>query len=181
MIRLLQNRRSIRKYKEQAVEKEKINKILTAALLSPSSRGRCPWEFIVVDDRGDLEVLSKAKAHGSAFVADAPLAVIVIADKEKSDACIEDTSIALTCMQLQAERLDLGSCWVQIRMRQNAEGQSSEAYIREVMNIPDRYLVEAMMTFGYKGEEKQTRDIENLEADKVHYHSYGIQYPSNLR
>lgn len=180
MIRLMLNRRSIRKYKRQPVEKEKLNKVLTAALLAPSSRGRNPWSFIVVEDPSELLSLSQAKGHGSEFVKDAPLAVIVIADKDVSDTCIEDTSIAITYMQLEAERLDLGSCWVQIRMRQTKDEKDSEGYIRNVFDIPERFLVEAVVVFGYKDEEKQPHQIEELEITKVHYHTFGIPYPGKI-
>lgn len=180
MLRIMENRRSIRKYKKQAVEREKIDKIFTAALLAPTSRGRRPWEFILVDEPCELFDLSKAKAHGSSFVKDSPVAIIVIADTDKSDACIEDTSIAITFMQLEAERLGLGSCWVQIRMRETSDAKSSEAYIRHIFNIPDQYLVEAVVTFGYKGEEKEAHHVDETDVNKVHYNCFGMGYPGKF-
>ncbi len=65
---LVQKRRSIRKYLDKPVEKEKIELLIEAALRSPSSRGFNPWEFIVVTDRDLLEKLSKAKTHGASFL-----------------------------------------------------------------------------------------------------------------
>ena len=180
MIRVMENRRSIRKYKRQSVEREKVDRLLTAALLAPSSRGRRPWEFLVVDEPGELFDLSQAKAHGSDFVKDAPVAVVVIADTNKSDACVEDTSIAISYMQLEAERMNLGSCWVQIRMRETKGKKSSEAYIRHLFNIPDNYLVEAIVTFGYKGEEKVGHRMDEMDLDKVHYNRFGIGYPGKF-
>ena len=180
MIRLMLNRRSIRKYKRQSVEKDKVDRILTAGLLAPSSRNRKPWEFIVIDDPGDLFDLSQAKAQGSSFVKDAPVAIIVIADKEKSDVCVEDASIAATYMQLEGERLDLGSCWVQIRGRETQGGKTSEGYIRKMFAIPEHYLIEAIITFGYKGEGKEPHNLEEVESAKVHFHKYGIEYPGKF-
>ena len=55
MLDLLINRRSIRKFKDQKVEKEKLDKILKGALTSPSSKNAQPWELVVVDDKEILE------------------------------------------------------------------------------------------------------------------------------
>ena len=73
MLEILKNRRSIRKYKDKKVEDEKIEQLIYAALLSPTSRNFYSWEFIVVDDKEIIGGLSKAKTSGSAFLKDAPL------------------------------------------------------------------------------------------------------------
>ena len=116
MIDLLFRRRSTRKFQEKKVEDWQIKKLLTAALLSPSSGGKRPWEFIVVDDPVLLGLLSEAKP-GAKVLKNAPLAIIVTGDKAKSDVWVEDCSIASIFIQLEAEVLDLGSCWVQVHRR----------------------------------------------------------------
>src|SRR5690554_7037152 len=73
MLEQLKNRRSIRRYRDQRVDKDKVDTILKAGLLAPSSRGRRPWEFVLVDDKKTLQTLSEARAHGSKFLAQAPL------------------------------------------------------------------------------------------------------------
>lgn len=181
MIRLLLQRRSIRRYTGQRIEKEKIDKIVTSALLAPSSRGRKPWEFIVVDDPDLLLELARAKAHGSDFLKEAPLGIVIIADSEVSDMCVEDCSIAASYMQLQAERLGLGSCWVQIRERKTDGDGCSQAYVRKCLGIPDQYMIEAVIGFGYSDENKEARSLENLEYNKVHYHYHGMKYPGRFR
>lgn len=181
MIRLLLHRRSVRQFKGQRIEKGKIDKLLTAGLLAPSSRNRKPWEFIVVDDPDLLRDLAKAKAHGSAFLEETPLGIVIIADTEVSDMCVEDTSIAASYMQLQAERLGLGSCWVQIRERQDADGQCSQRYVRKLLSIPEKYMVEAVIGIGYKDAETDPKSMEELDTHKVHYHYHGMKYPGRFR
>ena len=88
--KLIEKRRSIRKYQKQPVEPEKIALIIEAALRAPSSRGLNPWDFVVVDDLNVISKLSKAKQYGSLFLMDAPLAIVVCADSGKSDVWIED-------------------------------------------------------------------------------------------
>lgn len=107
MLEMLYKRRSIREFKNIPLERERIEKITKAALLAPSSRGIRPWEFIIVESKQTLKLLSEAKASGSGFLADAPFAIVVIADEEKSDVWIEDTAISSIIIQLEAEKLGL--------------------------------------------------------------------------
>lgn len=172
MLDLLYKRRSIRKYQDKKVEKEKLDKILEAALLSPSSRGRRPWEFIVVDNKELIHKLSKSKLHGSAFLENAPLAIVILANDEITDVWVEDTSIAATIIQLQAESLGLGSCWVQIRNRLHNEEQSSDKYISSTFNLPKNIKVEAIIGIGYSDEKKDTYKKEDLIYDKISYNEY---------
>ncbi|AVX19750.1 MULTISPECIES: nitroreductase family protein [Carboxydocella] len=172
MLELLQKRRSIRRFTDQPVEKEKIEKILQAALLAPSSRSLRPWEFIVIQDKSLLQQLAKAKAHSISFLAEAPLGIAVIADENKCDVWIEDASIATILMQLAATSLGLGSCWIQIRLRQTAAGQSSEEYVKEVLQVPAPYRVLALLAIGYPAETRSPASLEQLAYDKIHYNQY---------
>jgi nitroreductase len=173
MLKLLKNRRSIRKYKEKKIEKEKIEQLVKAVLLSPSSRNLRPWEFIVVDDRDLLAILSQSKQHGSGFLQSAALGMVVIANAEKSDTWIEDSSIASIILHLTAETLGLGSCWIQIRGRQHNDSVTAEEYIRQTLNIPEKYKVESVIAIGYPDENKPPLDESQLQYNKVHLNSFG--------
>lgn len=110
MLDLLMKRRSIRKYKDQEVEKEILDKILTGALTAPSSKNRMPWELIVVNDKELLDKLGDFRGVASSPLKSAALAIIVLADPEKSEIWIEDASIVSIVIQLVSESLGLGSC-----------------------------------------------------------------------
>ena len=56
-ISLIQKRRSIRKFQKKQVESQKIDTLIEAALRSPSSMGRNPWEFVLVTEQALLENL----------------------------------------------------------------------------------------------------------------------------
>lgn len=172
MLELLKKRRSIRKFKETKIEKEKIDLLVKAALLSPSSRGIRPWEFVVVNDEELIVELAKAKEHGSLFLQKAPLAMVVLGDKIKSDVWIEDTSIASIIIQLTAESIGLGSCWIQIRERPHNTAVTSEKYVRDLLNIPDNLRVEAILAIGYTDEEKAPYDEKSLPYDKIFINQY---------
>lgn len=165
---LLQKRRSIRKFKPETIEAEKVEQLIEAVLRAPSSRGLNPWQFMVVDDRETLKRLARAKAHGSEFLGGASLAVAVCADPQRCDVWIEDCAIAAIILQLAAESLGLGSCWAQIRQRPHGEGRSAEAYVREVLGLPPSLAVECIVGIGYPDEHKSGHPRESLEFAKVH-------------
>jgi nitroreductase len=175
---LIQKRRSIRRYSEKKVEAEKIDMLVEAALRSPSSRGFNPWRFIVVTDKGLLEKLALAKPHGSSFLKNAPLGFVVCADPDVSDVWVEDTSIATIIIQLAAESVGLGSCWIQIRKRMHDEIKSAETYVSEILNIPENLCVESMIAIGYPDEKKASYRKEDLQHEKVYQDMYGKAYGS---
>jgi len=172
---LIEKRRSIRKYKRQPVEAEKVDALVEAALRAPSSRGINPWEFVVVTDRGLLEKLSKAKPHGAAFLKDAPLGIVVCADPSKSDMWVEDASIASAFILLEAESLGLGACWIQIRGRMHDDHEPASPYISELLNLRAGLEVESVIALGYPDEMKAPHRREELRFEKVHHNVYGAR------
>jgi len=173
MIGILRNRRSVRKFQEKTVEKEKLDILEEALVRSPTSRSINPWEFIVIDDRATIGELSRCKPHGADFLASAPLSVVFLGDMTCSDTCIEDCSIAAITLQYAAESLDLKSCWCQVRLREHSDGNYAEEYIRDLLGVPEQYLVECIVGVGYPQEEKTPHTKDSLEWGKIHRNMYG--------
>lgn len=173
---LIRKRRSIRQFQAAAVEKEKVDLLVEAALRSPSSRGVTPWHFVVVTDRVMLERLSRAKLHGSAFLKDAALGIVVCADAAKSDVWVEDASIATIMIQLAAESLGLGSCWIQIRDRMHDQTQTAQVYMAGLLKLPPGVMVEAMVAIGYPAETKPPRPDAELLYSQVHGGVFGTSF-----
>lgn len=169
MIELLKNRRSVRTFLDKPVEKKLIDKLLQAALLGPSAKDTRPWEFIVVEEPSKLAKLSECKPEDAAFLKESPLAIVIVADPEKSLAWIEDAAISATYMQLVAEKEHLGSCWVQIRDRMYNENTSSGQYVKELLNIPDKYEVACVIGFGHKENIRPPHHEGHIRYDQVHY------------
>ena len=65
---LAQLRRSHRKFTDEEIDAEDVRLIMRAALMSPTSKGQRAWQFVVVDDKMDLEKLSDAKDLGGQFI-----------------------------------------------------------------------------------------------------------------
>lgn len=172
ILKLLRKRRSIRQYAGQPIEAGKIDALIEAAVRTPTSRGRNPWEFIFVTDPELLKQLATAKEHGSAFLAGAPLAVVVAADTTKSDVWTEDCSIAAMVMQLAAEELGLGSCWTQIRLRAHNADRSADTFLKELLGLPATHAVECIVGIGYPAERKTGHTTESLPFGQVHRDRY---------
>jgi len=94
--------------------------------------------------------------------------VIVTSDPEKSEAYIEDATVAAMFMHLQAAALGIGSCWVQVRGRETADGEPSENLVRDTLGIPNHMVVECIMTFGYSAETRKPVDPAKLQWEKMH-------------
>lgn len=165
---LITQRRSIRKFTSAPLKAEEVELILKAGLKSPTSKNGKPWHFIAIEDKELLTQLSLCKKITSKPIADCSLAIVVAVDPLTSSVWIEDGSIASIIMQLQAEDLGLGSCWIQIRERYTASDTSSEEYVKDLLDIPMQLQILSIIVFGYKDQEKPPHDDDKLEWEKVH-------------
>ena len=172
MIELLRDRRSIRKCTDKSIDSEKIELLKEAVLRSPSSRSFDPWEFIFVDDRELLKQLAPCKPHGAKFLEHAALGIVICADEQKSDVWIEDCSIASILVQMTAQSIGLGSCWIQIRKRAYDETTTSEDYIKDLLNMPGNMKVESIISLGYPAEKREPVLKEELKYEKIRLNSY---------
>ncbi len=169
---LITTRRSIRKYTEEALQPHEVEQIMKAALMSPSSKHSTPWQFVLIENKETLKKLAHCKSSGCSFVENCALAIVVLTDPMQSGAYIEDASIAATYIQLQAEDLGLGSCWVQIRGRETESGQDSEDYIRQLLNIPLQMYVGCIIAVGHKEKPGKPHSEEDLQWEKIHVETY---------
>ncbi len=167
MIDLIRNRRSIRKYSDKKIEKEKIDLLKEAALRSPTSRNFKPWRFIFIEDKEMLTKLSTAKPHGIAFLANAPLGIVVAANNQESDVWVEDTSIASILLQMTAQSLDLGSCWIQIRKRMYNDNETAESFIKKELQLPGNISIESIIAVGYPDEKREPVKYKELDFNKI--------------
>lgn len=174
--KLIEKRRSIRRFQDRPVEPDKIDRLMEAALRAPSSRSLNPWEFVVVDDRALLTSLAGCKPHGASFLANAPLGIVVCADPARCDVWVEDCAIAVTFVQLMAVSLDLGTCWIQVRKREHASGRPARDEIARHLALPDHLEVAAMIAIGYPEKPKAGHARGTLLFDRVHRNGFGTPY-----
>lgn len=170
---LLKMRRSMRKFTNEELTQDEVVALFKAALMAPSSKRSNAWQFIAVDDKETLGKLAQCKAHSASFLADAALAIVVTADPMASDVWIEDASVASIIIQLQAEDMGLGSCWVQVRERFTAQEVPAGDYVHEVLDLPLQLQVLSIIAIGHKGMERKPFDEAHLQWEKIHINKYG--------
>lgn len=164
----LGRRRSLRHYSGEPIPAPLLDRVIEAGLRSASGRGRRPWELVVVSDRDTLTALARCRDHGAAMLAEAAAAVVVLGDPTLADTWVEDCSIVMANMHLEAAASGVGSCWIQGRMRQAADGRSTQDFVAELLGIPEPYQIEAILSLGMPSEPATSRPLdENLRA-KVH-------------
>ncbi|MDR3063405.1 MAG: nitroreductase family protein [Methanobrevibacter sp.] len=156
----INNRRSVREYKEEQLTDDELNKILKAAIMAPTARAEQPWHFTVIQDKDlliEIDEVSRElmKNSGDEFFEmignsnrnithNAPTLVIVSGKKGGSN--IEaDCGAATQNMLLAAEALDIGSCWLGLV----AWYFEDEKNISK-LNIPENYIPLYGVSLGYK-------------------------------
>ena len=165
---VLLKRRSTRKFNDNPITKDELDKILKAGLLAPSSMNRKPISFLVVERQETLAELAQAKDHGAELLRDADKAIVVIADTMISDTWCEDSSIALTYLHLAATDLGIGSCWVQIHMRKK-DGVYAEKVVRDIIKIDEHYRIAGIMALGHSDDIPQAHTMDDIDKGKIHF------------
>ncbi len=169
MLEIMRSRRSVRRYTEEKILDEDLKKILSAALLAPSGHSKYPCEFIVVKNRDLLEKMSHCRKGVAKMLEGAAAAVVVIADKNKSDTFVEDSCVAIMNMELLATSLGIGNCWIQIRNREAEDDTPSENYLRGLLNFPENFACQAILSLGFPAKPPRVRELDKLNFDKISF------------
>ena len=169
MLEVMRNRRSVRHYTSEKISDEQIKKILSGALLAPSGHSKYPCEFIVVKNRELLEKMSHCRKNVAKMLNEAFAAIVVIADKNKSDTFVEDSCVAMMNMELVATSEGIGNCWIQIRNREAEDDTPSEEYLRGILNFPENFACQSILSLGMAARPPKARELDKLNFDKVSY------------
>lgn len=169
VLNCIMTRTSVRAYQDKAIEAEKIDKMLRAAMAAPTAVNRQPWHFIVIDDRAVLKELD-ASSPRPGMLSSAPLAIAVCGDMDKAltgggrDFWIEDCSAATENLLLAAHALGLGAVWTGAY-----PAQERCDVMRKVLNIPENLIPLSLVVIGYPAGDQQPKDKykpENISYNK---------------
>ena len=184
-LELARGRRSIRRYTEEAIDEERLARILEAAHLAPSGNNSQPWRFIIVRDQGVKEQLW-AVAGKQSWIVEAPVTIAVVADiaaklpphsvGEPHSAddpklqgvllkTVRDATIAADHLVMAAEDEGLGSCWIAL---------FEQDEIRPVLGVPASCFVTALITLGVPAEKPEASDRHSLR-ELVFENRYGLR------
>jgi len=168
----INDRRSIRKYRDTPVEWEKVSQVLDAARLAPSWKNMQCWRFLVLNSPARKDALLGAFPDdnpGKKALAQAPLVIVVCADPAESgvengiEYYIADTAIAFEHICLAAHGLGLGTCCM---------GWYDEAAVKKNLGIPDGIRVVGVTPLGYPDQEPKQRPRKELNQI-AYYDSWG--------
>jgi nitroreductase len=161
-------RRSVRKYTQQPVEKEKLILLLQAAMAAPTACNNQPWEFIVVNTPEKMVELRHNLQYGKY---NAPAAIVPCHNPKigKSPSCdqfwVQDLSASIESLMIAAVGLDLGTVWLGVYPT-----VETIAKVSTVLAIPEGVTPLAVIYVGYPAEDKPART--QYDSKQVHWNSY---------
>lgn len=156
----IRTRRSVRKFENRPIEREKLETIVDAGRLAASGAGLQPWEFVVVTDAAKRGQVAELSPYGK-FIADAGAAIVALY-KGSSPYGKEDCCSATATMLLAAHELGLGTCWCVT---------NDEVGLRKSLGAPDECHVGAIIAVGYPAETPDMPPKRPLN-DVLHWEQY---------
>ena len=160
-------RTSIRDYEARPVEKEKIEKMLRAAMAAPTAMNKQPWHFVVVDQRNVLDALAGANPYAK-MLKKAPLAIVVCGNTDKMiegggrDFWIQDASAATENLLLAAHAMGLGAVWTGAY-----PSEERCISISKVLSLSDNLIPLNMIVVGYPAEQLQPK--QKFKEENISY------------
>lgn len=152
LLQLIKSRRSIRAFKPDPIPDEHVKLIIEAARWAPSAGNLQPWHFVVVRDPERKRALAEAALH-QMFIAEAPVVIVVGADRERSALrygdrgrylyCLLDCGAAIQNMLLMIHALGYGACWV---------GAFYDDEVRRIVGFPEHVQPVAIIPVGKPAE-----------------------------
>lgn len=159
-------RRTIRKYKQDPIPTDVLEKLVNAARLAPSGANLQPIKYVVITD---AELLPKvfSMTRWAAYIApkgtpqagEEPTAYIaILADKEiRATGYDSDAGAAIENLLLAAVGEGIGSCWL---------GSIDRNGLSELLQVPERYHIHSLIALGYPAESSVVEDA----VDSIKYY-----------
>ena len=142
----IKRRRSVRLYTKQAIEEDKLRKLVEAAIWAPSAGNIHAWNLVVVQRKEDIELI---KAVSPGMLSNSPALMVLCADGEKAYGeggkegevlSKMDIAIAAQNICLEATELGLGSCIIRL---------FNHDAVRGLLDLPENMTPELMVSLGY--------------------------------
>ena len=169
-LELAKSRYSVRKFKDTAIEPEKLDKIIAAGMAAPTARNRQPQRIYVIKSAEGLEKINAC----SPCIYNAPCVLLVCYDNINGAAddpvvCEKDyhyrsrfgehdSAIVTTHMMLEAWDLGIGSCIV---------GFFDIEKVRKEFSLPEDLFPMVLLPIGYADMEAGPRHYESKKAEEI--------------
>jgi nitroreductase len=150
VLRVLKERRSIRKFKPRQIRDEELNAVLEAGTYAPNGRGKQPCIIVAVQNKDDIAQLVGMNAAVMGKDIDpyygAPTILLVLCDAS-SPTLVENGSAVMTYLLTAAHAVGLGACWIH-RERQMFDSEEGKALLKK-WGISGEYVGVAGCALGY--------------------------------
>ena len=147
----LEERRSIRKYKDEQIRDEQLNEILEAGTYAPTGMGAQSPVMVVIQDKETIRELSKMNADAMGTNSDpfygAPTVIVVLADKNRLT-YVEDGSLVMGNLMNAAHAVGVDSCWIH-RAKEVFESEKGKELLKK-WNIEGDYVGIGNCILGYR-------------------------------
>ena len=161
--KLVEQRRSVRRFQDKVVAPELVDRILQAVRLAPTAGNYQAYEVYVVNGREAMQRVAEATFHPD-WIAQAPLALVGCTNASRCQYdgpehwALQDASIAATFAHLAASELGLATCWV---------GAFIPAKLAAAAQVQDGHVPMALLPIGYAAEAPEASPRRAL-AEFVH-------------
>jgi nitroreductase len=166
IIKEIKNRVSIRKFKNQKIDRSVLDRILEAGRSAPSAKNRQPWRFIVIDDEPLKQKIEKA-AYGQDYVGNAGAIIAACSTNIEyempngQNSYPIDISFAVSFMMMQTEHEGLGSCVVTTY---------DEKEIKSILTVPYSMRVVMLLLVGVPEDRYSESVRKNLNQVSAYNH-----------
>jgi nitroreductase len=166
---VIRERKSVRSYTGEPVNKEEIDQILHAAMAAPAAVHMLPWKFIVITDKAKLQSLAKGLPFAQ-MLPKAGTAIVVCAVPEEAAMgnemfAILDCTCASENILLAAEALGLGAVWTAVY-----PDNELMDFVRQELAIPGYVIPLNIIPVGHPTGEEKFRDKFN--AKNIHWEQW---------
>ncbi len=178
VLKVIKNRRSVRKYKAEQINQESIEAIIEAGIYAPTAHNDQPWHFTVVQnhellehineiakgdmEKSDVEWIHKMGSNPNFHLTYHAPTLIIVSGRKDGMAWTADCSAAIQNMLIAAESMDIGSVWLGLlRFYFDHEDEVKK------LGIPEGYQPYYGVAFGYK--EKDQLNAPKRNMDVVNY------------
>jgi nitroreductase len=157
---LIETRYSVRAYKPDPVEEEKLHQVLEAARLAPTANNQQPFQLILIHTKGREKELRRI--YNRDWFVRAPLVICACGipggawvREDKKNYAVVDVAIVMDHLILAATGLGLGTCWI---------GAFNERATREILGLPMEVEPIAFTPLGYPADQPKPKERKPLEA-----------------
>ena len=164
-------RRSIRRYTGEPVDREKLLTLAKAGMAAPTSRDTRHFNFVLVDDEKIIEKLAEGLPYAKMLLT-AKHAIVVLSDLEiahggaETDYWIQDSCAAAENILIAAQAMGLGACWTAAQPREDRV-----AFVRATLGLPEHVMPLCVIAVGERAGENKPRD--KFDPTHVFWNKWG--------